>query len=210
MTKLFQFWNLPEAPTEVEALLDTWKNDAAFDYCRFNSESADSYIETHFDLRTLAAFRSCGIPAMQADFFRYCALFVEGGVYVDADTSNSGRLPELLQGRARGLLMNRETRVANDFLYVVKAGDPLYGKVVEQAVVNVEGRISSNVWEVTGPGIMTKLHHGPTSASIFDGFDFEPARVVREYVLFQHDLAYKKGGGDWRNALKPGSKSIYV
>jgi mannosyltransferase OCH1-like enzyme len=199
--KLFQFWNTEKAPDEVEVLMQTWAEDPSFEYHRFNVGSADAFIEAHFDGRTLAAYRKCGVPAMQADFFRYCVLYVYGGVYVDADTKNSGRLPDLLQGRRNGLLMTRETRVANDFLYVREAKAQLYEKTIEGAIDNVEREISNNVWIVTGPGIMTRFHHDPDSRYLFEPYDLEPARVVREFVLFQHDLGYKKGDDDWRASL---------
>lgn len=84
--KLFQFWNREHAPDEVELLMESWAKDPEFDYHRFNKETADVFIEANFDRRTIEAYRKCGVPAMQADFFRYCALYVHGGAYVDADT----------------------------------------------------------------------------------------------------------------------------
>jgi mannosyltransferase OCH1-like enzyme len=207
--KLFQFWNTEHAPAEVEILMQGWAEDPAFDYHRFNTNSADAFIEAHFDKQTLAAYRECGVPAMQADFFRYCALYVHGGVYVDADTENSLRLPELLQTRVRGLLMKRQERVANDFLYVVNSADPLYLTVIETAVSNISDRISNNVWEVTGPGIMTQLRFDPDARKFFDGFDFEAARIVRDYVLFKHDLEYKSGNEDWRTFRDSDALSIF-
>ncbi|MEM5518906.1 glycosyltransferase [Henriciella sp. AS95] len=190
--------------------MSTWANESAFEYARFNSESAAEFIETHFDSRTLAAYRKCAIPAMQADFFRYCALWVHGGVYVDADTGNSGKLPELISGRKIGLLMTRQTRIANDFLFVRQPHAELYEKSVEQAVENVENEISNNVWMVTGPGIMTHMHEDPERSSIFEGYDMEPASLVRQYVLFRNDLEYKSGDQDWRKNLKEGGESIFV
>ena len=209
MINLFQFWNTPTAPKEVEDLLASWEADPAFNYRRFNTETAEQFIEKHFDDRTLKAFRKCKVPAMQADFFRYCALFVHGGVYVDADTKNSGRLPELLHGRKHGLLMTRETRVANDFLYVCDPHTDLYRMVIERAIENVEGEISNNVWMVTGPGIMTGFFHEPDEQYLLQPYDKEPARIVREYVLFQHDLKYKKSDDDWRSALGKGATTIF-
>ena len=209
-TKLFQFWNTERAPDEVEVLMQTWADDPHFDYARYTTGTAEAFIETHFDARTLAAYRKCGVPAMQADFFRYCALYVFGGVYVDADTKNSGRLPELLEGRERGLLMTRETRVANDFLYVRASGEELYRSAIALAVENIEGEITNNVWMVTGPGIMTRFYHEEESKHLLAPFDMEPARVVREYVLFQHDLAYKKGEDDWRKKLQDKERTIFV
>jgi mannosyltransferase OCH1-like enzyme len=208
--KLFQFWNTECAPDEVEVLMQTWARDPAFDYHRFNAETADAFIETNFDGRTLAAYRKCGVPAMQADFFRYCALYVHGGVYVDADTKNSGRLPELLEGRKLGLLMTREARVANDFLYVCDAEAELYRKTIECAILNVNSEISNNVWMVTGPGIMTRFFHDATEKHLLAEYAMEPASIIRNYVLFQHNLVYKKSDDDWRKKIDSIKSSIYL
>lgn len=145
MINLFQFWNNPTAPDEVEALMETWKQAPGFTYHRYNTETAAAFITQHFDVRTLAAFRKCKVPAMQADFFRYCALYVEGGVWVDADTASLGLLADYLDPRQRGLLMMRQTRVANDFLFVSQPKDALFARVIENAVQNVEQGISNNV-----------------------------------------------------------------
>lgn len=207
--RLFQFWNTGRAPDEVEDLMQSWADDPTFEYYRFTTETADAFIKANFDDRTLAAYRKCGVPAMQADFFRYCALYIYGGVYVDADTKNSGRLPQLLQGRKHGLLMTRETRVANDFLYVRSINTLLYQKVIERAVENVESEVSNNVWMVTGPGIMTKLRKLKGDSPLFKDFDFAPVSVVKDYVLFQHRLAYKDGVNDWRQALGVRRNTIF-
>ncbi|WP_371223616.1 glycosyltransferase family 32 protein [Roseovarius sp. 2305UL8-3] len=207
--QLFQFWNTPTAPAEVERLMDSWAKEDSFTYRRFDEESAAAYIDTHFEPRVLQAYRQCAVPAMMADFFRYCALYQEGGIYVDADTHNGGGLPDLIVPAARGMLMLRETRVANDFLFVRAPRDPLYEKVIAQLVENVEGRISNNVWLVTGPGIMTHMYHNPALRPCFDGFDFQPARVVREIVQFRNDLAYKSSDDDWRGKIDDTDASIF-
>jgi len=47
--------------------------------------SAKAFIGDSLDARHERAFERCYHPAMQADYFRLCYLFVEGGFYVDAD-----------------------------------------------------------------------------------------------------------------------------
>jgi mannosyltransferase OCH1-like enzyme len=206
---LFQFWDKPEPSDEVSVLMASWEADPDFVYRRFDANSAAAYIAEHFGDRAVAAYRECAVPAMQADFFRYCALYHEGGVYVDADTANSGKLPGFIAEAGRGILMNRQQKIANDFLFVREAGDPLFEKVVAQAIENVEQRISNNVWLVTGPGIMTHMHLDPERRPWFDGFEIRPAREVREIVLFRHELVYKTTGEDWRSNLSAGAPSIF-
>ena len=209
MINLFQFWNNPTAPDEVEALMETWKQAPGFTYHRYNTETAAAFITQHFDVRTLAAFRKCKVPAMQADFFRYCALYVEGGVWVDADTASLGLLADYLDPRQRGLLMMRQTRVANDFLFVSQPKDALFARVIENAVQNVEQGISNNVWLVTGPGIMTKLHENEETRGLFDGYQMRSVLEVREKLRFQQEMEYKKTDDDWRSNLEGNAPSIF-
>lgn len=206
---LFQFWDKIDPPAEVLDLMNSWAAEANFAYRRFDAASADSYIGANFGRRAQAAYRACAVPAMQADFFRYCALLNEGGVYLDADTNNGGGLGAFILGAERGMLMNRQTRIANDFLFVRRAGDPLFEKVLHQAIENIEKRISNNVWIVTGPGIMTAMHEDPTRRPWFDGFDIRPVQEVKTVVLFRNDLEYKKSADDWRSNLEKGAPSIF-
>ena len=76
-------------------------------------------------------------------------------------------------------------------------------------ILNIEKKISNNVWQVTGPGIMTRLRNDPQSEVIFERFDFQPARFVRQYVLFKHDLDYKSGKADWRKFQHTDAASIF-
>lgn len=186
-----------------------WAKDPAFAYRSYTTDEADAYIADRFAPEVLAAFRQCGVPAMQADFFRYCALYSEGGIWVDADTQNIGKLADALPTQGRGLLMNRDVKIANDFLFVREAGDPLFLRVIEQAVANIAGNISNNVWLVTGPGIMTKLHRTRETTELFDGFEIRPVKLVREVVRFRHNLEYKKSQDDWRNNLESEAPSIF-
>lgn len=206
---LFQFWDSPSPPNEVSVLMEGWENEPGFNYRRYDAPEAERYIAKHFDSRALKAFKSCAVPAMQADFFRYCALYMEGGAYVDADTEASGKLAAYISDCSRGMLMNRQKRVANDFLFVRNAKDPLYEKVIQQAIENIEGRISSNVWMVTGPGIMTHMHLNPEQEPWFDGFDFRPVDEVRNIVIFRQKMDYKLTEDDWRSNLADGAPSIF-
>ena len=206
---LFQFWNTTEPPAQVAQLMASWEADPAFSYRRYTTETADAYIAKHLDARTLEAYRQCAIPAMQADFFRYCALFVEGGVYVDADTECGGDLAAFIEHCTRGMLMNRETRIANDFLFVCAANDPLFERCIEDAVQNIEKRVSNDVWQVTGPWIMTKLYNAERTKPMFDGFTIRPVTAVRNVVQFRHKLDYKSGPDDWRQHREAQAASIF-
>ncbi len=197
---LFQFWNTPTPPDEVAALMASWEADTAFTYRRYDADSAEAYIAEHFTDREVNAYRQCAVPAMQADYFRYCALCAEGGVYLDADTSRGDDLAAFIAPADRGALMTRQVRIANDFLFVRNPEDPLLRYCVEQATANIEQRVSNNVWKVTGPWIMTRIYNSDNPDSLFEGYTIHHVRDVRGVVKFRNDLDYKHGEDHWRRS----------
>jgi mannosyltransferase OCH1-like enzyme len=195
----------------------TWRsgpNSDAFSYECFDDTSALAFIRRYYDDRTVAAFRACAIPAMRADLFRYCFLYIQGGVYADADTGSGENLHPLYANLERGLLFTRKSKggsdlVANDFMIVKNRRDSLLANVLERAVANIEARQGSNVWAVTGPGLMTSLYHlGDAPAKEqFAGYTILRVQDLRRYVRFNWDLEYKKSDVHWTTAQK--LKSIY-
>lgn len=180
--------------------MGSWAADPGFDYSAFDCEAADGLIAAHFDGTTLAAFRQCAVPAMQADLFRYCAIYALGGLYIDADADNAGTLPDMLRRLAspRGALMTRSGRIANDVIFIRAPGDPLLARTIEIAVDNITRRLSNNVWMITGPGIFTALYANSNTRPLFDSLPVLPVEEVRQHVVFKWDLDYKKGADDWR------------
>jgi mannosyltransferase OCH1-like enzyme len=217
---IVQFWHCTP-PTEIAELMDTWRQSRAegFEYLRFDADTARDFIRTHFDRRTEEAFLACAVPAMKADFFRICALLVRPGIYVDADTRRSGAslgcqprdeqsasLIKLYQQLERGLLFQREERIANGFIIVKHECDPLLLAILAKATHNIEHRTSNNVYVVTGPGIATTfLKELGFEHEYFQKFEFWTQESLLPYMKLVGKLPYKQTGDHWVNAQKLGS-----
>jgi mannosyltransferase OCH1-like enzyme len=207
--RLIQFWDKPEPPGEVAALMAGWQAQFGAGYRRFDAAAAAAFLADRFPPRFAAAFARCGVPAMQADFFRYAALFALGGHYVDADTAPGEEpLADFTAACPRAMLMDRRGRVANDVMFFRTRRDPLLLRVLRMAARNIERAVSNNVWEVTGPALMTRLRADPAEAALFDGIDIRPVKEVGRAVRFVWTMDYKEGAGDWRAAHKD-ARSIY-
>lgn len=85
---IVQFWhNLRKLPDDIKECIASWTRWTAsgFTHRLFDELSAKAFIGGSLDARYERAFERCYHPAMQADYFRLCYLWVEGGFYVDAD-----------------------------------------------------------------------------------------------------------------------------
>lgn len=208
---LFQFWDDPDPPDDVATLMEGWRDEPGFDYRRFDSAAARALIAEHFAPGTVAAYDRCGVPAMQADLFRYCALLLHGGVWMDADQARQGALAPWLDANAgpRGLLMQNGQNIANGLMYFRTPGDRLLDITRHQAEANIAAAGSQCVWEVTGPGIMTGMHRQPDGGGLFAGFSIVRLQDMGAVVGFRNTLRYKSGPKDWRRFMHTPGLSIY-
>ena len=158
--QIVQYWHSPDIPQYIAPLLDSfgrlnpWARHLVFD-----ESAATQFIAHHFSDREVGAFRSCAVPAMQADYFRYCALLATGGVYADADMLCVGDLRALLgEGPEDGSIFRRpNTMIMNGFFAFRAPQSAFLRLVLDVATANIEQRVAEDVWLATGPGIFTYL-----------------------------------------------------
>lgn len=179
---IVQYWH-SERPPEliVETLTSFPEHNPALQHLVFDEATADAFIAEHFSARELTAFRSCAVPAMQADYFRYCAVFAMGGIYADADLRCVAAMRPLLDDHGGGILFGRQEpsspaisalyrwpyavgpyqAIGNGFFAFPQPNHPLLGAAIEIATANIEARIADgalNIWLVAGPGIFTSMY----------------------------------------------------
>lgn len=125
----------------------------------FTEASADEFIAANFTSRELAAFRACAVPAMQADYFRYCAVLTLGGIYADVDFCCAVPLQPLAHATSDGLLFqNAKGDIINAFFVFDAPNHPLLRLAVDVATENISLRAADKVHMVTGPWIFTILN----------------------------------------------------
>jgi mannosyltransferase OCH1-like enzyme len=85
--KIIQTWDTKIFSPEFQTIIDTWKiKNPAYDYYLFDEKERHEFIETHFNSIILETYDSIIPGAHKADFFRYCYLYIEGGISTDIDT----------------------------------------------------------------------------------------------------------------------------
>lgn len=52
----------------------------------FNDHMCSTFMHEHFDKNVIDAYNSLPMSVMKADLWRYCVIYINGGIYADADT----------------------------------------------------------------------------------------------------------------------------
>lgn len=84
---IFQTFKNNNVPVGMYNAAMSWvNNNPDYEYCFADDEDCHSLIKENFDHDVLRAFEQLEAGAFKADLWRYCALYVHGGVYADLDT----------------------------------------------------------------------------------------------------------------------------
>jgi hypothetical protein len=156
---IVQYWHQENAPHYIEELFATFcKHNPDRQHLIFSERTACNFIADRFGAREVAAFRACAVPAMQADYFRLCAIYSLGGMWCDADSQCKASLDQIMDLDG-GELFEPERpglgAVNNAFLVFGSPGHTFLELTLEIATSNIEKRAPK--FFVAGPELLTIL-----------------------------------------------------
>lgn len=95
--RIIQTWEHKFIDSEFQRLIDIWKlNNPTYEYYLFDAQERQQFISENYDAVVLNAYNSIIPGANKSDLFRYCYLYIHGGVAVDIDTLCIGKLDDFL------------------------------------------------------------------------------------------------------------------
>jgi hypothetical protein len=156
---IIQYWHDEDVPGYLgESLSSCERHNPDLEHLLFNRSTAAAFIEERCSPRELAAFRSCAVPAMQSDYFRYCAGLALGGIYLDVDHACAAPFRPLLEDGAEGQLFKRSIGMMLNGVFVFRSpGHPFLRLALDVTTANIESRALENVPGVTGPMVFAGL-----------------------------------------------------
>ena len=81
---IFQTWHTKHLEPEMEQAVNQLKLDnPEFKHYLYDYEQCRKFIAKYFDYNVLAAFDGLIPGAYKADLWRYCVLYIHGGIYLD-------------------------------------------------------------------------------------------------------------------------------
>lgn len=152
--------NLPKVMKEARDKLMENNPDLVFHL--FDDQSCRDFIQLHFDESVLNAFNCLTPGAYKSDLWRYCVMFVKGGIYIDIkythDDESPFNLNTLLQQNyfCRDIYLNKKELIYQAIL-VSEKNQPIFKKFIDRIVYHVEKRLKCSKLGYTGPELAADL-----------------------------------------------------
>jgi len=127
-------------PSRLSAAIDSWLNrNPEYEYKYYDEGDRRKFINIHFDARILAAYDRLIPRAYKADLWRYCVIYIEGGVYVDIKMGALVPLNKIIDTDTDMVFVNDEPddAIYNAFFASIPR-NPLIYNVIMKVVSNIE------------------------------------------------------------------------
>ena len=185
---IFQTWHTLDLPSDMKNCVDALKQqNPEFTHYLYDDTMIREFIKTHFDEDVLYALDKLKPGAYKADLWRYCVLYIHGGIYLDIKYKciNSFKLISLTdkeywtRDRFGGIFQA---------LMINKPGNTVLLQAIRQIVKNVKEEYYGNsCLDVTGPQLLKEfitndeIQNSNTSISTLGGL----------YIKYKHQNILK-------------------
>ena len=203
---IHQTWSSKEENHSIDKLRDTWiKKNPHFLYHYYDDNDIHAYIEEHFDEHTLHCYNRIVNGSLKADFFRYCVLYKEGGVYIDVDIACLVPLDDLFD------LDNMDVITATDYCRIQRSDRiyqgflggsqhcPLFMNMIEQICNSMDKDLFKNdLFKLSGPIVFSrflKMHMNISinekneKCSFLKELHFTNIRERKHYYIVTHEIS---------------------
>jgi len=160
---IFQTWSTKKISDNFNMLCQTWREkNPNYAYFLYDDEDCEQFIKKHFDEKVYNTYLRIIPGAFKADLWRYCILYIYGGIYVDIDTICLEKIDKFLNEDIEFITpidLNNcpyygKYNLFNCFIASIPK-HPILELCINKIVFNVENNIVpfSNL-DFTGPGVL--------------------------------------------------------
>jgi len=157
--KIYQTWHTKNLPPHMKNSVERLKRKhPRFEHFLFDDNDCREFISKNFDYNVLNAFDSLIPGAYKADLWRYCVLYINGGIYLDIkyDSINTFRFIELTE--KEHWVFDVDKNNIYNALIAVKPQNEICRKCIYQIVENVRNRYYGTcILDPTGPKLVAKF-----------------------------------------------------
>jgi mannosyltransferase OCH1-like enzyme len=181
------------------------KQNPQFEYYLYDDAECERFIEKYFEEDVIEAYHRIVPGAYKADLWRYCVLYVHGGIYLDMKMRCVGdfRLLELtkqehyVKDRYNSGFLPKQIGIYNAVM-IQRPKNPLMLDCIKQIVENVKNlEYGFSCLYPTGPGLLGELYEKKQYLYRLPDIDMfhelhREAISYRNRIVLEHYPEYRK------------------
>ena len=162
--KIFQTWKSTNMDLEMLNTTKIIQNlNPEYKYKLFTDNDCIEYLKTNFDNRVVTAYNNLIPGAFKADLFRYCILYMEGGIYIDCKMVPAKPFRQIIKSEDTCVLVANTFEVGSTSIYTAfmcsEPNNKLFLECVNQIVDNCNNLYYPlDPFAVTGPTLLYKIY----------------------------------------------------
>lgn len=156
---IYQTWHTKILPHLMTASVNLIKSfNPKFNHYLYDDNDCREFIKMHFKPDVLNAYDSLIPGAYKADLWRYCVLFINGGIYLDIKYAPLNGFKFINLTETEHLVADLNNVGIYNALMVCLPRNEILFKSIRQIVENVNNKYyGDNFLEPTGPNLLTKF-----------------------------------------------------
>lgn len=191
---IYQTFETFECSENMYRSIQTWKDlNCEYEHYYFDNNKRIEFIEKYFDKKVLLAYLSLIPGAFRADLWRYCVLFIKGGIYVDADMICLKSFREYIRPKDEFIVAQdtpmSKSYICNGFI-ASRPNHPFLKEQIERVIYNIENKINCFYLDITGPGLFGKTINRMLNRNIDSEYELGKNKI--------HNFKFKILFHDWK------------
>ena len=188
---IFQTYHTLDLPPRMRKSVDKLiKNNPEFTHRLYDDNRCRKFIKRHFPLNVLSAFDKLIPGAYKADLWRYCILYIHGGIYLDIKYGcvKNFKLIELIN--KEHFVKDQQLNGVNGVYQALMVHKP-YSEVLHTCISTIVNNVNNNFYGhnalmVTGPHMMKNC----VQSDMLDNYDLEFTENKR-CILYKQQAALR-------------------
>jgi mannosyltransferase OCH1-like enzyme len=184
---IYQTWVSKKKNESVDVNRRTWiDKNPTFEYEYFDDDDIEIFIKDNFDDNVFACYKRIINGSLKADLFRYCILYVRGGVYIDVDIKCIEPLEKIFDFDNITYIVSTDLCSINrkDNLYqAFLAGEPkmqLFMNAIKHICDSMkENKYKFDLFLLSGPNMFSRITKNYMNHNMQEG-DGNPIRILCE------------------------------
>lgn len=189
---IYQTWHSKNLPPIMAKNVEFIKrSNPSFNHMLFDDDDCREFINENFNVDVLNAFDRLIPGAYKADLWRYCVLYINGGIYLDIKYIPINGFKFISLTEKEHWVLDIDNNGIYNALIVAKPGNDILLQAINTIVANVKNRYYGNsCLEPTGPLLLAKLF----SSDQKHAFDMKHNYYISmkfRFILFNNYYVFK-------------------